>query len=343
MSENSIQKIESKVRNQLLSQKVGFLLGAGSSYLAGAGYPLASQLWDQISDDIPPTERTEIQDKLDGGALGIEHALDLLDKGEVQEQPHRHSVVTAIANHFSGLTPPTAKHQEFVSLLARRNEQSPIKIFSLNYDPLLEVAAELESVRLFDGFHGHNCAFFDPTSFQHTLVMRGRTFRGRRTREVSGSLRLFKLHGSMGWYMDDELGIRRCGFTNPIPAQAKRLMIPPQYRKAQDTGKAPYSSLWSEFRSSLIYGDDPLMRLVALGYGMADQHVNVEIESALARPNFSLLILTKELSDDAFQAWSGRERVQIVTEARSSIDKEIGPGHPDLSVFEGFIEGLKQW
>ena len=343
MQDDFISELEKKLKEQTKATKVGFLLGAGSSYLNGDGYPLAGQLWEKISNEVPEQERQEIQEKIDGGATGIEHALDLLDTGEAAERPHRHSVVKAIANYFCSITPPLDSHCLFISLLSRREEDIPIRVFSLNYDPLIERAAEKEHIKNFDGFHGHENAFFDAGSFRHLTIIRGRDHRGRRTRGVAGNIRLVKLHGSMGWYHDDELGIIRCGFDGHPAETAKRLMIPPQYRKAQDTGRAPYSTLWSEFRGSLFHGDDKLNRLITFGYGMADEHVNVEIESALERSNFSLFIIAKELSDSIFDKWSKKQRVHIVTEKRCSSNGVIGAGHPDLCSFEGYIERMNTW
>ncbi len=343
MPDSFITDIENKIREQTNSKAVGFLLGAGSSYLDGQGYPLAGNLWEEISNDVPAKERQEIQEKIDNGAAGIEHALDLLDTGNVNEEPHRYSVVNAMSNHFSTINAPLENHRLFVSLLSKRKEESPIKLFSLNYDPLIEMAAELECIRLLDGFHGHDKAFFDTGSFRHTSVVRVRNHRGRQVRGVAGSVRLIKLHGSLGWYDGDETGIRRSKFNDPLPATAKRLMIPPQYRKASDTGHAPYSTLWSEFRGSLFHGDDKLNRLITLGYGMADEHVNAEIESALERSNFTLIIITKALSDPVFNKWSSKQRVHIVTEDRCSLNGVLGGGHPDLCSFEGFIARMNTW
>lgn len=82
-------ELEAKVAQQLKSQRVGYLLGAGSSYLNNDGYPLAFQLWDKIKDSITDSaKRKDIQDKLDGGANGIEHALDLLDDGGANDTPY---------------------------------------------------------------------------------------------------------------------------------------------------------------------------------------------------------------------------------------------------------------
>jgi len=343
MSDNFINDLERKIREQTNSKMVGFLLGAGSSYLDGAGYPLAGHLWDVISNDVPEQEREDIQKKIDGGATGLEDALDLLDTGNANEEPHRHSVVSAMSDHFRTINAPLDNHRLFVSLLSKREEEQPIKVFSLNYDPLIEIAAEQERIRLFDGFYGHDNAFFDAGSFRHTVVVRGRNHRGRQVRGVAGNIRLIKLHGSMGWYDDDDTGIRRTKFNDILPTTAKRLMIPPQHRKARDTGHAPYSTLWSEFRGSLFHGDDKLNRLITLGYGMADEHVNAEIENALERSNFTLIIITKALCDPIFNKWSRKQRVHIVTEDRCSISGVLGEGYPDLCSFEGFIGRMNTW
>lgn len=100
--EKFISRLEGSVRTQLNSQKVGYLLGAGASFLNGNGYPLASSIWDEIKDDIPIQEKDEIQAKLDmAGTEGIEHALDLLDPGGPEPTSHRTSVIEAIAKRFS--------------------------------------------------------------------------------------------------------------------------------------------------------------------------------------------------------------------------------------------------
>ena len=75
-SDFTTEELEAKVAQQLMSQRVGYLLGAGSSHLDGDGYPLAFELWDLIKTSIPDVaKRDDIQAKLDSGAKGIEQAL----------------------------------------------------------------------------------------------------------------------------------------------------------------------------------------------------------------------------------------------------------------------------
>lgn len=329
-----IHALEFKVREQLSAQRVGYLLGAGSSYLDGTGYPLALELWDRIKDFITDTERrSEIQTKLDEGANGIEHALDLLDDGSPAGVPHRHLVAAAIAELFQPLVPSLDHHVQFVRRLTQRTDPS-VKVFNLNYDPLIERAADQACVRLCDGFVGHERAFFEPAVFEERIGRIRGTHRGRQFEETAKPIQLLKLHGSVGWYECVTYGIRRCAFASTIPANTKRLMIPPQRRKASDTMSQPYSALWSTFRGALGQDRVPINRLVCIGYGFADEHVNTVIENALARTDFTVLVFTKELSDIAWTRWCTKSNVIVVTENRCSLKGNVGHGHCDLWNFE---------
>ncbi len=112
------------------------------------------------------------------------------------------------------------------------------------------------------------------------------------------------------------------------------MMIPPQRRKVSEVVRAAYSPIWTSFRGAMSQDAKPLMRLVALGYGFLDEHVNDVVESAFARPDFRLLIFAKALSDDAWTRWSAKANSIVVTESRCSIEGTIGPGHSELWKFE---------
>jgi hypothetical protein len=329
-----ISRLQAKIAEQLRAQRVGYLLGAGSSYLDGTGYPLASDLWDLIRDRITDVQkRGEIQEKLDSGAEGIEQALDLLDDGGAMDTSYRHLVTAAIADLFLPKSPTLDLHVEFVRRLSQRADPC-VKVFNLNYDPLIERAAEHARVRLIDGFIGHEHAYFNSAVFSETFLQsRGPRFKPT-LHPVGLPIHLYKLHGSLGWYECSTRGVRRCAFGVAIPAEAKRLMIPPQRRKATDTMYPPYSVLWASFRGCMSLDAKPLHRLACFGYGFSDEHVNEIIEAALVRKDFTLLIFTKALSDTAWNRWSVKANAVIVTEARCSLKGTVGPGHTNLWRFE---------
>jgi hypothetical protein len=345
-------RLELKVAQQLKSQRVGYLLGAGSSYLNGAGFPLASQLWDRIRAFIGDvTVRDEIQAKLDSGAMGIEHALDLLDEGLPQESPHRRVVTNAIAGVFRPIRPPLENHVQFLRRLAARSEPH-LKIFNLNYDPLVEWSAEQAHIRLLDGFCGNEHAYFAPEAFEERIGRIRGSYKAKQFDETTKPIQLLKLHGSIGWCECSGRGIRRCldwyecsiGNSSSCPfatvssPQTKILMIPPQRRKASDTMSAPYAALWSTFRGALGQDAAPLHRLACLGYGFGDEHVNTVIEAALARTDFTLLAFARAVSDEAWSRWSVKKNAVIVTESRSSLNGERGAGHLNLWDFARIVQ-----
>ena len=290
---------------------------------------MAFGIWDIIKDDIPEKERSEIQTKLDmDGTEGIEHALDLLDPGGPEPTSHRYTVTEAIAKQFSEITPPIDCHRCFVKAISKRSENF-IPVFTLNYDPLIELASDAERLVTVDGFHGFYTASFDPNNFDlvHSRYYNAR--KGRILRGNSGIIHLYKLHGSMGWFAINGSPIR-LGFNVQLETPGQRLMIPPQYRKAAETTTQPYSALWTRYRTWLVHGPKTLNRLVCIGYGMRDQHVNDVIVNAVCRNDFSLLIFARSLTDDVFQFWSPKENVMIVTNERCSLWGDEGPGHIDL-------------
>lgn len=334
MPDNFITRLEAKVIEQLHGQGVGYLLGAGSSYLNKDGYPLAAEIWDLIKEQIKdPSKRADIQVKLDSGADGLEHALDLLDHGGAKDTPYRHLVSDAIAELFFPKNPPLDTHSEFIQRLFGR-ARAAVKMFSLNYDPLIERAAAEIRIRVLDGFIGAERAYFDSAIFEERIGRIRGVHKSKQFDETVRPIHLFKLHGSLGWYLCPKTGVRRCAYNSPVPSETKRLMIPPQHRKAADTMLQPYSALWSAFRGCLGQNERPLNRLASIGYGFRDEHVNAIIEPALSRTNFTLLIFTKDLSDGAWDRWSKRKEVVVVTASRCSLQGEIGPGHPDLWSFE---------
>ncbi len=337
-TDDFMSRLKIKVSEQLKGQKVAYLLGAGSSYLDNHGYPLAFEIWDRIKDRINDKQkRDDIQLKLDSGARGIEHALDLLDDGGALDTPYRHLVIEAIAGLFLPIEPDLNDHIKFINRLSQRSEPC-VNIFSLNYDPLIERAAEVAKVRVVDGFYGTEHAFFDASLFEERIGRIRGSYKGRQFEETAKPLHLLKLHGSLGWYECPIRGVRRCAYGSEVPNNTKRLMIPPQRRKATDTLFPPYASLWSIFRGCLAQNANPINRLACFGYGFADEHVNAVIEPALVRSNFTLLIFTKELSDLAWNRWSVKNNVIIVTKDRCSLKGLAGPGHADLWRFEKLCE-----
>ena len=276
---------------------------------------------------------------MNNGATGLEHALDLLDDGGATDTMYRHVVTEAIASLFQTRQPDLDIHTKFVRRLSQRPDPW-VRVFSLNYDPLVERAAEVARIRILDGFLGVEHAYFAPEVFVERIGQIRGSHKGRQFDETVKPIHLLKLHGSLGWYECPIRGVRRCAYDSTLPHGTKRLMVPPQRRKAIDTMLPPYAALWSAFRGSLVHDSTPLNRLACFGYGFTDEHVNAVLEAALARTDFTLLIFAKVLSNAAWKRWSVKTNVVVVTETRCSVRGEIGPGHGDLWKFERLCEEI---
>ena len=328
------EQFRAKLVEQVHAKDVGFLLGAGASFLNGAGYPLASGLWNAVRDVISPQDRELIEAEVTRRACGLEEALDVLDDVTAPRPQLRHRVASAIADYFRALDPPLKHHCSFLKGLSQRRERR-VRIFSLNYDPLVENAADSERVPLSDGFSETNNFFFDLKNFELLVGIASRRRRKAVFDPIRGIINLYKLHGSMGWFIDDRNAIRRCRPEDPIPDNSTLLMIPPHYRKAQDTGIPPYSTLWSEFRGILTNDRLRLLnRLVCVGYGLGDTHVNPILEGALARPDFTMLVLSRDLPTATFDYWKTFKHVILASERRCALYGDEGPGIPEIWSFE---------
>jgi prepilin-type processing-associated H-X9-DG protein len=222
----------------------------------------------------------------------------------------------------------------FVRGLGVRRERI-VPVFTLNYDCLVECAADVNGLALIDGFRGIFEGVFQPANLTDVSGM----YELRRNRRVfvprQGNIVLHKLHGSLGWFSDGSGRISRLRPQQPTPAGHRRLMVPPQHRKAADTGVTPYATLWSEFRAYLANdASRHVNRLVCAGYGFADGHVNALIDAALQREHFTLIVLARVLSDEAFSKYARCRKVLIITEAKSSLYGEPGAGVPNAWSFE---------
>ncbi|MCP9448031.1 MAG: SIR2 family protein [Nitrospira sp.] len=174
-------------------------------------------------------------------------------------------------------------------LLTRPLNLKRVNIFTLNYDTLVEQAADAEGVVLLDGFVGTLHRVFRPESYEQDLYFPADTTEGR-VHRFDRVLHLYKLHGSITW--------RRTDLTidNPYGVQSERfdpetsvpLLIYPTPAKYGETLGLPYSELFRRFATAVVR---PQSVLFVIGYGFGDEHVNAIIRQALAVPSFTLVIV----------------------------------------------------
>lgn len=173
----------------------------------------------------------------------------------------------------------TSPYTELVAWITGADRQHPVEIFTTNYDLLFEQALERSKTPFFDGFSGANEPFFDPSSVASNDL-------------PSRWVRLWKVHGSLGWATNEKGEVIRAG-----QRQATHLVFP-EHLKYDQTQKAPYSALFDRLRAFLMTPDT---LLIATGFSFADAHISARIDECLAaNPTASVFAFQfKNLADEA--------------------------------------------
>ncbi|MES9905034.1 MAG: SIR2 family protein [Sedimenticola sp.] len=173
----------------------------------------------------------------------------------------------------------TSPYTELVAWITGADRPHPIEIFTTNYDLLFEQALERSKTPFFDGFSGANEPFFDPSSVASNDL-------------PSRWVRLWKVHGSLGWATNAKGEVIRAG-----QRQATHLVFP-EHLKYDQTQKAPYSALFDRLRAFLMTPDT---LLIATGFSFADAHISARIDECLAaNPTASVFAFQfKMLADEA--------------------------------------------
>lgn len=165
-------------------------------------------------------------------------------------------------------------HRKFAHAVFSRGQaglqkrRGPVRIFTTNYDTLIEDALALAAISCWDGFSGGALAF------------RSHRF-GDPEPSASYRAHLIKLHGSIDWYLTDEGNVYRVRDGDRYPDRAGRVLIYPQATKYVATQRDPFAAQFELFRRALGSQSDNV--LCACGYSFGDDHINQELELGLSR------------------------------------------------------------
>lgn len=150
------------------------------------------------------------------------------------------------------------------------NRNHSVEIFTTNYDMLFEEAMERVKTPYFDGFSGSKIPFFDPSSISNNDLPKR-------------WVRLWKLHGSIGWSKSESGEIIRSN------AEAGSTMVYPSHIKYDQTQSAPFSSLFERLKNFLLESDT---LLICSGFSFADAHISAKLSECMsANPSSALIAL----------------------------------------------------
>lgn len=265
------------------------------------------------------------------GGASLTHQQSQIDKAHLETLVLR--LTTALADVCRLPRPDNIaallNHRRFIKkLLTRPLNLSRVNLFTLNYDTLVEQAADAEDVIAVDGFVETLRRIFRPESFDHDMYFPARTTEGR-VHRLDRVIHLYKLHGSVTWRRTDASWENPYGLHATFPSETATIsdvLIYPTPLKQRDALGLPYSELFRRFAASVV---QPQSVLFVAGYGFADDHVNALVRQALAVPSFTLIVI-----DPAPVS-------AFVTQLQALADQRIVIiSGPQLGTFAGFSQTL---
>lgn len=272
------------------SRHVCLFLGAGAS--KACGLPDVAELQQKVLDGLDTDQRQAFEVQL--ANRDLEQALSrirrigaLLEGSEELDgltaetatrldQAVCRQVVAALNTENADIKPML----RLAGWLGRASYQLPVEVFSVNYDPLLELGLEAMKIPYFDGFVGNLEA-----RFRADLV------EGNRERPdqwlPSFIVRLWKLHGSVNWAWmeDDSSKVVRLG--GPVP-NGHAAAIYPSDAKYDESRRVPFLVLHDRFRAALA---EPESLVLVSGYSCSDDHLNETLfEAAESHPRSEICV-----------------------------------------------------
>lgn len=174
------------------------------------------------------------------------------------------STIAKTVNPEKKTIPEHTPHDDFAAWVKKINRTVPIEVFTTNYDLLLEMAFEMARVPVFDGFVGTHRPFFYPECLDDEDQL-----------PKSNWIRLWKLHGSVNWVLENRPeGIR---IARSIPTESGELILP-SHRKYDESRKQPYVG-YIDRLSRTLNSEHAL--LITCGYSYGDEHINAILYGAL--------------------------------------------------------------
>lgn len=314
------------------SRHVCMFFGAGIS--KACGLPNVAELQLKVLDKLDGTEKSLFQRQLDG--RNLERALSRIRRiaallsGEEKIDGLTSSEAATLDKHVCeaiveqlNVTPTNNKPlSDFAAWASRADYHSPLEIFTVNYDLLIEGALEEWQVAYFDGFIG-------------TIKAR---FRTELVEPLSGSdsmpsffTRLWKLHGSLNWEWDEERRILRRA--NPVSHSAAAIY--PSDTKYDESRRMPFVVLQDRFRRALHH---PETLTLISGYSFGDEHLNEIIFDAATRRQRSEIVVFcySQIPESLASRAAVTPNIQVVT----GMEAIIGGTRASWDVQEGMPADL---
>jgi len=342
--------IEDRLAQRLSDPNIVYLLGAGCS--SCAGLPGTVGLTQVVESELRGEAATVFQEvkrclvvtgieepNIEEILSELQHRLDAKGTRRSRRDRYRHAHDAACRCIRNALLvdQSTEHHKGFIERLVSRRRAEPapgappVRIFTTNYDLLIELACEECDVVFVNGFEGVFRRHWMPSCFEYDVGKQTLHAKTPRFEQSARHVRLFKLHGSLSW--SDEKGVV-CELEPSRASEGSPVIIYPSRLKYAASVVPPFDWLLLTFGGVL----STARVLVSVGYSYADANLNQYIYNGLDQ-GLHLVALSREpigaLADRA-----KNPQVSILNEEATIIDGVAQDRTINLWAFEEFCAWL---
>jgi len=262
------------------------VLGSGASM--PYGLPSMSNLSDRIiSNDVVKDDPNYGVFCASLSSAGLEKAIDSVSLNEetikairttTWEEVNRCDIDYLKTNAYS---PPESLVKLFEKVIAPTPNKAVI--VTTNYDRLPDYAADGIGASSVTGFEG---------SYIRKLELPNNSVTTRRVRTRERIVEIWKVHGSLDWFIDTKGEISSFQLLQEIPAGFSPLIVPPGRDKYSSTHNEPYRSIISEADKAFTTAGAYL----CVGYGFNDEHIQPKLLAQIANGK-PIVILVRTMTD----------------------------------------------
>jgi hypothetical protein len=160
-----------------------------------------------------------------------------------------------------------------------RSTTKQINIITPNYDRLAEYACEQENIHHYTGFsHGYRGC---PVKRDYL--------------KCSRQVNIWKVHGSFGWFVNEQGVISSLSNIHCIPEGLTPLIVTPGIEKYRSTHREPYKTTIHEADDVI----DAASSYLCVGFGFNDEHIQEKLVNRCAKDDATVIVVTYKLSDSA--------------------------------------------
>lgn len=173
---------------------------------------------------------------------------------------------------------------DLLTHLIYNRADTEIGIVTTNYDCLIEYAASQTEAYVNCGCSQSHVGKF--IGFDHKNQF-------TKLKDYEGCVNIYKIHGSLDWFIDDNGKMDCYPNITSIPPQMKPCIITPGTNKYERALEDPHRSLISSvdglFKEATGY--------MCIGYGFNDKHIQPNLLKMAIDRNKRILIVTKDLTE----------------------------------------------